>query len=59
MTMRETLEQQMKLEGEDVRRVLIRVLQEEQSRIDMKTPVGIIKAVKTIVIEEVAMEEDS
>jgi hypothetical protein len=59
MTMREMLEQQMKLEGEDVRRVLIRVLQEEQSKIDMKTPIGIIKAVKTIVIEEAAKEGSS
>ena len=59
MTMRETLEQQMKLEGEDVRRVLIRVLQEEQSKIDMKNPIGIVKAVKTIVIEEAAKEGSS
>ena len=54
MSMRDALEQEMLQEGEDVRAVLIRVLQEEQARIDMKTPVGIVKAVKKIVSDESA-----
>lgn len=54
MSIRDLLESQMAEHGEDVRHVLIRVLQEEQARIDMKSPVGIVKAVQKIVSEEAA-----
>ena len=57
MSMRDALEQEMLQEGDDVRRVLIGVLEEEQSKIDRKKPLGIVKAIRKIIAVEAARDE--